>query len=217
MFLQRCHWKNPGSVDFFNIHLLKWPVFIHLASEASVLQYISWKGKIKVMQTFPTPLCLGFANLFHISTEITTIANSSAGTLDLLLFCLSSPLSATSGMLAFKRSQQVPVVCFISDWDFEIFPQVEVRNTGETPAMAVESYIVLGYPVTARGTRWGEIQSRHVAVLWLSACQTWKLGDKKNPSMSLKPQNLVSGREPGDIIQVSHTEEYPWQFPSIAI
>lgn len=132
MFLQRWHWKNPRSVDFFNIHLLKWPVFIHLASEASVLQYISWKGKIKVMQTFPTPFCLGFANLFHISTEmllLMTTANSSAGTLELLLFCLNSPLSATSEMLAFKRSQQVPVVCFISDWDFEIFH----RLRSETP------------------------------------------------------------------------------------
>lgn len=54
-------------------------------------------------------------------------------------------------------------------------------------------------------------------VLPLNTYQTRKLGDKNNHYMFLKPWNLVSGGEPGEIIQVSHVEEYPRQFASISI
>ena len=166
------------------------------------------KGKDRSGADISNMVLFWICRLFDFNTEIIMSANSSPGTLELLLFSLSSPLSATSEILAFKQNLQVPVVCFISDGDFEMFCRTRSGTPGKHQPWLQKVALCSSYPVSAHGnTRRNARKARGCAAA--QRLSGWETRGQKEPSMYFKPQNLVSGMKPGEIIQVSRTEEYP--------
>lgn len=144
----------------------------------------------------------GICHLFHFSMVITTGAFPSAGTFRTIAALPELPFGSHFWNAAFKRNQWAPAGFLSRILRFFNGTRSETARQGCRKLHCAES------PCPC-ATGW-EVYGQPMVELQLSTCQTRKGGDKKKSSMSLNSLKLINRRQP---IQVSHAEEYAWQFP----